>query len=84
MKEEFKHKYQVINNDVPTIKKVFYIEYLIKGGKCGATKIVADSFADAERIFNEQDEGKNLLSSVKFIGIAVNGRFYKATETFYN
>lgn len=85
MKEEFNYKYNnVLGNDVPVIKKVFYIEYLIKGGKCGAIKIVADSFEDAERIFNDKGEQKNVLSSIKFIGIVLNGRFYKATETFYN
>lgn len=73
----------VNNNDVPTIEKWYFIEYLIKKGGNGCTKVQASDFGDAERKFAEEhDTSKDVISSIKFIGIILNGRFYKATETF--
>ena len=73
----------VNNNDVPTIEKWYFVEYLLKkGGKC-CMKVQASDFGDAERKFAEAyDTNKAFLSAIKFGGIVVNGRFYNATENF--
>ena len=73
----------VNNNDVPTIEKWYFIEYLIKKGGNGCTKVRATDFGDAERKFAEtHDTNKEIISTIKFGGVVVNGRFYNATENF--
>ena len=73
----------VNNNDLPTIEKWYFVEYLIKKGGNGCTKVRAADFGDVERKFAEtHDISKEVISTIKFEGIILNGRFYKATENF--
>lgn len=71
------------NNDVATIEKWYFIEYLLKKGGNGCTKVQASDFGDAERKFAKAyDTNKAFLSAIKFGGIVLNGRYYDATEKF--
>ena len=70
------------NNDVPTIEKWYFIEYLLKKGGNGCTKVQASDFGDAERKFAKAYANKAFLSAIKFGGIVLTGRYYDATEKF--
>ena len=56
----------VNNNDVPTIEKWYFIEYLIKKGGNGCTKVRATDFGDAERKFAETHDLRVLSSTDDF------------------
>lgn len=70
-------------NNASSVIKRYYIEYLIKNGGKGFGYKHANDFAEVERIFAESHpDGKCVLVAIKFVGIILDGRYYKSTDNF--
>lgn len=69
--------------NVPTIMKRYFIEFIIKKGGHGFGYKHANDFREVEKMFYEEHtSAKYVLLTIKFVGVIIDGRFYKSTDIY--
>ena len=69
--------------NVPSIMKRYFFEYIIKKGGHGFGYKYANDFREVEKKFYEEHtSAKYVLVTIKFVGVMIDGRFYKSTYIY--